>query len=114
MGMSRTTALATSRRTRLNLLMRPSICCFRLGLLDMAGFESFEHNSFEQLFINLGNEYLQQHFKQPIFKMDLDSYKAEGCHIANDLNVKDHSDINLNTTIASGRIYLALASVTLL
>eukprot|EP00932_Pfiesteria_piscicida_P014674 SRR837773.26508.p1 GENE.SRR837773.26508~~SRR837773.26508.p1 ORF type:complete len:202 (+),score=69.23 SRR837773.26508:69-608(+) len=48
------------------------------GVLDIAGFESFEVNSIEQLFINLSNEHLQAHFNNHIFKMELDDYKAEG------------------------------------
>jgi len=43
-----------------------------LGVLDLAGFESFEMNSLEQLMINVSNEHLQQHYNKVIFKDELD------------------------------------------
>merc|ERR1719421_2730738 len=52
-----------------------------LGILDIAGFESFDVNSLEQLFINLSNEHLQLHFNNHVFKMELDEYKLEGLNI---------------------------------
>uniref|UniRef100_A0A7S2NT35 Myosin motor domain-containing protein n=1 Tax=Zooxanthella nutricula TaxID=1333877 RepID=A0A7S2NT35_9DINO len=63
------------------------------GVLDIAGFECFEVNSIEQLSINLGNEHLQAHFNNHIFKMELDDYKAEGIAEAASLTYQDNSDI---------------------
>ena len=62
------------------------------GVLDIAGFESFEVNSLEQLFINLSNEHLQQHFNNFIFKMELADYHAEGVDASN-FTFADNKDI---------------------
>ena len=49
-----------------------------LGILDIYGFENFERNSLEQLFINFTNEQLHQHFAISLFKTEQDIYAAEG------------------------------------
>lgn len=49
-----------------------------VGVLDIFGFESFEHNSFEQLLINFCNEALQATFNKQVFEAEADLYKREG------------------------------------
>lgn len=54
---------------------------FYIGVLDVAGFEYFQHNSFEQFLINFCNEKLQQFFNERILKEEQNIYEKEGLQL---------------------------------
>jgi len=63
---------------RINESIPFSSSSYYVGILDIAGFEYFPVNSFEQFCINYCNEKLQMFFNERILKDEQDLYEKEG------------------------------------
>merc|ERR1712020_245220 len=61
--------------TLLDKTMKKANFC---AVLDIAGFEIFEHGGYEQISINFVNEKLQQFFNHHMFVVEQEEYLAEG------------------------------------
>merc|ERR1711981_1033788 len=61
--------------TLIDKSMKKSNFC---AVLDIAGFEIFDYNGFEQISINFVNEKLQQFFNHHMFVVEQEEYVAEG------------------------------------
>nr|XP_031323830.1 unconventional myosin-XIX isoform X5 [Camelus dromedarius] len=77
-GMRLHPALPWFSSPRLLPALAPQVLPFLAGLLDVYGFESFPHNSLEQLCINYANEKLQQHFVAHYLRAQQEEYAVEG------------------------------------
>ncbi|KAJ8026463.1 Unconventional myosin-VI [Holothuria leucospilota] len=62
-----------------------------IGVLDIAGFEFFTVNSYEQFCINYCNEKLQQFFNQRVLKEEQELYAKEGLGV-NEVTYVDNQD----------------------
>uniref|UniRef100_A0AC34G0V5 Myosin motor domain-containing protein n=1 Tax=Panagrolaimus sp. ES5 TaxID=591445 RepID=A0AC34G0V5_9BILA len=77
-----------------------------IGVLDIAGFEFFQVNSFEQFCINYCNEKLQQFFNERILKHEQELYRREALNVPG-IDYADNQDcIELFEQKASGLLDL--------
>ncbi|XP_037294343.1 myosin heavy chain 95F-like [Manduca sexta] len=63
---------------RINVSIPFQASAYYIGVLDIAGFEYFQMNSFEQFCINYCNEKLQQLFIELVLKQEQEEYAREG------------------------------------
>ncbi|XP_044756071.1 myosin heavy chain 95F isoform X1 [Coccinella septempunctata] len=79
---------------------------YYVGVLDIAGFEFFTVNSFEQFCINYCNEKLQQFFNEKILKHEQDLYKREGLSVPEISYIDNQDCINLIEAKSKGILTL--------
>lgn len=75
---------------------------YYIGVLDVAGFEYFQHNNFEQFLINFCNEKLQQFFNQRILKEEQNIYEKEGLDLRRVEFVDNQDCLQLFETKSTG------------
>ncbi|XP_014615269.1 PREDICTED: myosin heavy chain 95F [Polistes canadensis] len=75
---------------------------YYIGVLDIAGFEYFKVNSFEQFCINYCNEKLQQFFNERILKYEQDLYARESLNVPKISYVDNQDCIDLIESKANG------------
>ncbi|XP_065316366.1 unconventional myosin-VI-like isoform X2 [Gordionus sp. m RMFG-2023] len=63
-----------------------------VGVLDIAGFEFFENNSFEQFCINYCNERIQNYFNSIVLIQEQELYKREGLKVK-EVKINDDTDV---------------------
>ncbi|ELT99775.1 hypothetical protein CAPTEDRAFT_154601 [Capitella teleta] len=81
--------------TRVNQALPFSSSKSYIGVLDIAGFEYFQVNSFEQFCINYCNEKLQQFFNERILKEEQLLYEKEGLQVKKIFYVDNQDCIEL-------------------
>uniref|UniRef100_A0A1I7VVB9 Myosin motor domain-containing protein n=1 Tax=Loa loa TaxID=7209 RepID=A0A1I7VVB9_LOALO len=77
--------------SRINKCIPFNDSTFYIGVLDIAGFEFFTWNSFEQFCINYCNEKLQNFFNDRILKQEQDLYAKEGLNVSR-IDYNDNDD----------------------
>jgi hypothetical protein len=77
--------------------------CRYIGILDIAGFEYFKHNSFEQFCINYCNEKLQQFFNERTLKDEQELYIKEAINFNEVEFVDNHDVVDLIETPKTGK-----------
>ncbi|XP_068631388.1 myosin heavy chain 95F isoform X2 [Battus philenor] len=80
---------------RINSSIPFQASAYYIGVLDIAGFEYFQMNSFEQFCINYCNEKLQQFFNERILKNEQDLYRREGLNVPEIRFVDNQDSIDL-------------------
>jgi myosin-6 len=73
-----------------------------IGILDIAGFEYFKHNSFEQFCINYCNEKLQQFFNERTLRDEQELYIKEAINFNEVEFVDNHDVVDLIETPKTG------------
>ncbi|XP_063243579.1 myosin heavy chain 95F isoform X2 [Bacillus rossius redtenbacheri] len=76
---------------RINTSIPFKASSYYIGVLDIAGFEFFKVNSFEQFCINYCNEKLQQFFNERILKDEQLLYEKEALNVPK-INFRDNQD----------------------
>lgn len=77
-----------------------------IGVLDIAGFEYFQRNSYEQFSINYCNEKLQQFFNERVLKEEQQLYQKEGLNVKRIEFVDNQDCIDLIESKGTGIFYL--------